>query len=154
MELSLIRALRDNFGDRYVSAEDLFRKSLNTVATPAMGHDHAVLWIIVDNARGEDIVRRHYESMLRYDAEIDGIEKPIDPYNVPRELATRLIQQGYKLELTVLPPDFDKKEQYVMLKHREMQAKHYDVQAVCYNLDNRVMPDETMDPLKIDGISE
>ncbi|WDS62110.1 hypothetical protein [Pseudomonas phage D6] len=154
MELGLIRKLRDNFGDRYVSAEDLFRKSLNTVATPAMGHGAAVLWLIVDNARGEDIVRRHYEAMLRYDAEIDGIEKPIDPYNGPRELASRLIQQGYKLELTVLPPDFDKKEQYIELKHREMLAKQYDIQAVCYNLDNRVMPDEPVEPLKIDGINE
>jgi hypothetical protein len=155
MDMNLIRQLRDVFGERYVEAEALFRKSLNTVAVPAMGSPKAVLWIIVDNSRGEDIVRRHYESMLKYDQETSGQEQPIDPYNGPRELATRLMQQGYHMELTVLPADFDKKPKYVELKYAEMQAKHFDVQAVCYNLENRVMPDEDqVDPLKIDGISE
>lgn len=154
MDMSVIRTVREKFGDRYVAAEDLFRKSLNTTATPAMGHTHAVLWIIVDNGRGEDIVRRHYEAMLRYDAEIEGIQRPIDPYNGPRELATRLIQQGYKLELTVLPPDFDRSAEYLELKHKEFLARQYDIQAVCYNLENRIMPEEPTEPLQIDGISE
>lgn len=152
MDLQLIRELRDTFKDRYVSANDLFVKSLNTVATPVMGSPKAVLWIIVDNARGEDIVRRHYEAMLKEDEKITGKEQLIDPYGGPSQLTTRLRQQGYHMELTVLPEDFDKKTKYIQLKHAEMLAKHYDVQAVCYNLDNRVMPDE--ETLKIDGINE
>jgi hypothetical protein len=155
MDMTLIRQLRDVFGDRYVAAQDLFRKSLCTVAVPAMGSDKAVLWIIVDNARGEDIARRHYEAMLGFDKETSGQEQPIDPYGGPRELAIRLMQQQYQIELTVLPADFDKKAKYIELKHAELQAKHFDVQMVCYNLENRVMPDEPkVEPLKIDGIVE
>lgn len=144
MNLDTIKWLSETFGDRYVAANDLFRKSLNEVATPAMGHKEAVLWIITDNVRGEDIVRRHYEAMLREDSILMGQEQPIDPYGGPRALAIRLAQQGFRMELTVLPPGFDKGTDYLKLKAQEFQLKEYDVQAVCYNLENRVMPTATM----------
>lgn len=150
MDLSIIKHLRETFGDRYVSSNDLFRKSLNTVAVPTMGSTRACLWIITDNARGEDVVRRHYETMLKEDSVTMGIERPIDPYNGPRELAQRLMAQGYHLAITAIPAGFDKKQRYLELKRSEMQKEGMDIQAVCYNLDNIVMPDDKME---IDGVN-
>lgn len=145
MDQNLILHLSKVFGAKYVVAKELFRKSLNTVATPAMGHSKAVLWIITDNVRGEDIVRRHYETMLAEDTLLTGTEQLIDPYGGPRELAIRLKQQGYHMEMTIFPPNFDKKKEYIELKLKELSAKEYDVQAVCYNLEDRVMPTPTME---------
>ena len=115
-----------------------------------MGSKRATLWIIIDNARGEDVVRRHYETMLKEDSVTMGIERPIDPYNGPRELAQRLMAQGYHLAITAIPAAFDKKQRYLELKRSEMQKDGMDIQAVCYNLDNIALPDETM---KIDGVN-
>lgn len=154
MKLNVIKMLSETFGERYVSANDLFRKSLNTVATPVMGSKKAVLWIIVDNGqRGEDVTRRHYESMLAEDSLIAGKEMPIDPYGGPRELAIRLLQQGYEMKLTLIPPGFEDTERYLSLHHSAMVSEHKDIQAVCYNLDNRVMPEADPEPLKIEGIN-
>lgn len=145
MDLSLINLLKKEFGEQYVTSNELFRKSVNTVATPAMGHSKATLWIIVDNCRGEDVVRRHYEAMLKFDEECDGQERNIDPYGGPQALVHRLKAQGYNMEFTILPPDFDNKAKYIELKAREFRANEHDIQAVCYNLDDRVMPTNEME---------
>lgn len=145
MDLKLIAQLKETFGELYVSSADLFRKSINTVAVPAMGHTKATLWIIVDNCRGEDVVRRHYEAMLKLDEECDGQERSIDPYGGPQALVQRLKAQGYNMEFTILPPDFDNKAKYIELKTREFRNNEHDIQAVCYNLDERVMPTEEME---------
>jgi hypothetical protein len=152
MKLEVIKQLNELFGDRYMPSNDLFRKSLNTVATPVMGCRKAVLWIIVDNGqRGEDVTRRHYETMLAEDTLLTGKEQLIDPYGGPRELAVRLLQQGYEMKLTLIPPGFEETQKYIALQYSAMQAEFKDVQAVCYNLDNRVMPE---DKLSIEGIDE
>lgn len=153
MELGLIKFLREELRGNYMSSKDLFHKSLNTVAAPAMGTVKATLWIIVDNCRGEDIVRAHYESMLAEDSKIAGKEQPIDPYGGARELAQRLSQQGYNMELTILPPDFNNKVRYIELKRNEMSKNKHDIQGVCYNLDNVVLLDDTPEPMTIEGIN-
>ncbi|MCY1447289.1 hypothetical protein D9M71_639010 [compost metagenome] len=154
MKLNVINMLSKTFGERYVSAENLFRKSLNTVAAPVMGSTKAVLWIIVDNGqRGEDVTRRHYETMLAEDSLIAGKQLPIDPYGGPRELAIRLLQQGYEMKLTLIPAGFAETERYLTLQYSAMMAEFKDIQAVCYNLDNRVMPEADPEPLKIEGIN-
>lgn len=145
MDLKLINFLSSTFGEQYVKAEELFRKSLNETAVPAMGHNNATLWIICDNVRGEDITRRHYEAMLRLDAEIDGEQQAIDPYGGPQTLVNRLRQQRFDIALTIFPPGFEKKVEYAELKLRQMRAEYKDVQLVCYNLEDRVMPTEEME---------
>lgn len=145
MNLELMGWLKKEFAEQYVSADDVFRKSLCTTAVPAMGSTKATLWIILDNVRGEDLVRRHYEAMLRFDGEIDGKEHNIDPYGGPRELALRLRAQGYNIEFTILPADFANKVKYCELKLKQFRVEHRDIQAVCYNLEHRVMPTEEME---------
>ena len=145
MKLELMGWLKKEFAELYVPADDLFRKSLCTTAVPAMGSTKATLWIILDKFRGEDLVRRHYEAMLRFDFETDGKERNIDPYGGPRELATRLRAQGYNIEFTILPADYDNPIKYCELKLRQFRAEHRDIQAVCYNLEDRVMPTEEME---------
>ena len=152
MNLDLIKWLRDELRGNYVSSADLFKKSLNQTAAPAMGTTKTTLWIIVDNCRGEDIVRAHYEAMLAGDSLLAGKQQPIDPYGGPRELAIRLAQQGFNMELTILPPDFKDKIRYVQLKRNQMSKDGHDIQAVCYNLDN-VVHDQGIDPLVVDGVN-
>lgn len=150
MDLALIKTLKDLFGDRYVSSNELFRKSLNEVAVPAMGSTKATLWIIVDNSKGEDIVRRHYESMLAEDEKITGVPKKIDPYGGPRELVQRLRAQGFNIEMTILPVAHDEKSKYITLKRKVMLNEHHDIQLVCYNLDNIAVVEDEM---KVDGVN-
>ena len=153
MELKVIKFLREELRGNYMSSKDLFHKSLNTVAAPAMGTRKATLWIIVDNCRGEDIVRAHYEAMLAEDSKIAGKQLPIDPYGGPRELATRLGQQGYNMELTILPPDFKDKIRYIELKRNEMSKNQHDIQGVCYNLDNVMVLEDESEQLVVEGIN-
>uniref|UniRef100_A0AB39CCK5 Uncharacterized protein n=1 Tax=Pseudomonas phage RVTF4 TaxID=3236931 RepID=A0AB39CCK5_9VIRU len=145
MNLEMIKWLKEHFGDRYVSADALFRKSLNEVAVPAMGHKKATLWIIVDNCRGEDIARRHYETMLQCDKELTGEEQLIDPYGGPREMTNRLRAQGFDIKMTAYPKGFDKMVDHAKLYAAKFAMEQLDVQMVCYNLEDRVMPTEEME---------
>lgn len=153
MELAIIKFLQAELGDKYVSSNDLFLKSLNAVAVPTMGTTKATLWIVADGVRGEDIVRRHYETMLKSDSQLSGKESPIDPYNGPRELALRLKQQGFNMEMTIFPPDYPTKMRYLELKRKQLVSEGCDIQAVCYNLDNVAILEED-DKLVIDGIDK
>lgn len=145
MNLEMMNWLKKTFGDRFMTSAELFRKSLNTVAQPAVGYTKGTLWIISDANRGEDIVRRHYEAMLEFDKELTGMEQKIDPYGGPRELAQRLKQQGYDMQMTIYPKDFEKMVEHATLYRSKFELEFRDVQAVCYNLDDRVMPTEEME---------